>query len=235
MLKFRTTGFVPLLAVVALTFTASAQTPPPLLQIIQVEVKPDRLPEWREITKRFSEAHKKAGGAFRHVWRNRIGNPYEYAIVFPRENYAEYDHRDPRGGGCHRLADPRGGLRSGDVLAIGEAELAALFARRRQCTADSVRVTIRRPIPELAIVCAGGQPPKMRESRTVVEVCLRSVQPKLYHVARSTVLADGWATRNWASIIEPGRRWLRRTSGRKIPAYGFIGSSSIRRLQKDVS
>ena len=47
---------------------------------------------------------------------------------------------------------------------MSEAELAALFARRRQCT-DSVRVTIRRPIPELAIG-AGGQPPKMLRTVT---------------------------------------------------------------------
>ena len=136
---------------VALTFAANAQSPPPLLQIVQVEVKPDRVAEWREITKRFSEAHKKAGGAWRHVWWNRIGNPLEYAIVFPRENYAEYDSPGPARRG------------------MSEAERAGLIARRRQCT-DSVRVTIRRPIPELAIG-GGGQPPKrLRTITTRVRV-----------------------------------------------------------------
>ena len=91
MLRFKTTGLVALLGVAALTFAAQAQTPSPLIQIIRVEVKPDRQAEWRGITKQFSEAHKKGGGTFRHVWRSRVGNIFEYAIVTPMENYAQLD------------------------------------------------------------------------------------------------------------------------------------------------
>ena len=147
MLNFKKTSFVTLLGVAALAFTAKAQTPSPLVQVARVVMKTDRVAECREVTKRFSEAHKKGGGAFRHVWRNAVGNPYEYAIVTPMANYAQRDSPGP-------------GRRG-----MSEAERAELAARRRLCT-DSVEITIRRPIPELSIPWSSGQPPKMLTTRT---------------------------------------------------------------------
>jgi len=147
MFRFKTAGSVGLLAVAALTLAAQAQTPPPLIQIARVVMKPDRLAECREITKRFSEAHEKGGGAFRHVWRSRLGNPNEYAIVTPMDSYAQLDSPGPARRG------------------MSEAERARLVARRRQCT-ESVEITYRRPIPELTIPWSGDQPPKMIATRT---------------------------------------------------------------------
>ena len=79
------------MGIATLAFMARAQDPPPLLSVVRVKVKPDRLDEWREITKRYSEARRKRGGGFRHVWRSRLGNLYEYVIVTPMQNYAERD------------------------------------------------------------------------------------------------------------------------------------------------
>ncbi len=147
MFNLKKTSFVTLLGVAALAFTANAQTQSPLIQVARVVVKRDRGAEWREISKRFSEAHKKGGGAFRHVWRNTVGNPFEYAIVVPMANYAQRDSPGPAQKG------------------MSEAERAELVARRRQCT-ESVEITIRRPIPELSIPWPSGQPSKMLTTRT---------------------------------------------------------------------
>jgi len=142
-MKLKTTGLVALLGVAALCFAAQAQqAPPPLISVVRVVVKPDRHAEWREITKQFSEAHKKGGGAFRHVWRSRTGNPHEYAIVAPRENYASFDSPGP--------------ARKG----MSEADRARLVAKRRQHT-QSVEITYRQPIPELTIPWASENPPGM--------------------------------------------------------------------------
>jgi len=136
-MKFKTKGLLALFSVAALCLTAQAQqTPPPLIQVVRVVVKPDRAAEWREIAKQISEAHEKGGGGFRHVWRSRVGNPYEYAIVTPRENYASLDVPGP--------------TRKG----MSEAERARLVARRSQCT-SSVELTVRRPIPELTVPWTG--------------------------------------------------------------------------------
>ena len=141
MLNFKTTSVVTLLGAAALTFTAQAQSPPPLVQVVRVTVKSERAAEWREISKRFSEAYKKGGGSFRHVLRS-AGNPFEYSILTPMENYAQRDSPGPASRG------------------MSAAEAAGLRARRRLCV-QQVEITIRRPIPELTIPWTSEEPPKM--------------------------------------------------------------------------
>ena len=119
------------------------QTPaaPQLLQVARVNVKPDRVAEWLEIEKQYSEAYKKGGGEFRYVYRNSAGSPFEYMVSTGVGNYASLDDKSPYAKGW------------------SEAEFARMTARRNQCV-DSVRTTYERTIPELAIPAPTGAAPR---------------------------------------------------------------------------
>lgn len=142
------------LAAAGLSVTAmSAQTTPgqpQLVNVARVTVKPDRVQEWLDIERKYSEAHKKGGGSYRYVYRNRAGNPFEYMVVSSVGKYANLDEKSRYAQG------------------MTEAELAAIQARRNQCL-DSVRITYERTIPELGIPSPAGSRRKvMRLSRTTV-------------------------------------------------------------------
>ena len=74
-----------------LTSAAIAQPPPPLLSVARAQVKPERMTEYLEIQKKFSDAAKKGGASFRYVLRGALGNPYEVVTIFPMDSYAERD------------------------------------------------------------------------------------------------------------------------------------------------
>lgn len=125
---------------------------PILVSVARVNVKPDRVQEWLEIEKQYSEAYKKGGGTFRYVYRNNAGNPYEYMVTtgITNSHYASLDEKSPMAKG------------------MAEGELARLSARRNQCV-DSVRTTYERTIPELGIPAPSGSVRKMfRVVRTTV-------------------------------------------------------------------
>ena len=127
----------------SLTAVLPAQTAQPqLVSVARVQVKPDRVAEWLAIEKLYSEAHKKGGGTFRYVYRNRAGNPFEYLVAASVGKYANLDEKPPYAKG------------------MTDAELAALQARRNQCV-DSVRTTYERTIPELGITAPAGAARKL--------------------------------------------------------------------------
>ena len=130
----------------ALSINAAAQTPAPaaplLVHVARVQVKPDRVQEWLEIEKQYSEAYKKGGGTFRYVYQNRAGNPYEYMVTANVGTYATLDEKSPY------------------VKGTTEAELARMQARRNQCV-ESVRTTYERTIPGLGIPAPAGTTRKL--------------------------------------------------------------------------
>ena len=147
-MKLKAVALSPLLAIAVATLVeAQTQTPAPLIQVVRRVVKPERRQEWQEITKKFSEAHKKGGGAFRHVWRGRADNIYLYMVVTPIENYAQLDSPDAG----------RRGMSRDERLQLAE--------QRRECT-QSVEMTIREPIPELTVPVTSDQPPKYMATLT---------------------------------------------------------------------
>ncbi len=125
----------------ALSINAPAQTPvpaaPQLVHVARVQVKPDRVREWLDIEKQYSEAYKKGGGTFRYVYQNRAGNPYEYMVTANVGTYAALDEKSPYAKGTT------------------EAELVRMQARRNQCV-ESVRTTYERTIPGLGIPAPAG-------------------------------------------------------------------------------
>jgi hypothetical protein len=141
-MNFARRSVLTLLIVIAFAIAASAQAPPPYLNISRVTVKPDRLGEWLDIQKQYMEAYKKGGGLWMTVWRNSIGNPYEFLVITPLDNYSQRDGQSPTQKG------------------MAEGDLARLSARRNQAT-ESVRTTIEKPVAELTYVKEGAAPPKM--------------------------------------------------------------------------
>jgi hypothetical protein len=128
-----------LAAVSATALSAQTTTPqqPLLVGVARVTVKPDRVQEWLDIEKKYSEAYQKGGGTFRYVYRNSAGNPYEYMVSTGIGKYANLDEKSPYAKG------------------MTEAEFARITARRNQCV-DSVRTTYERTIPELGIPAPTG-------------------------------------------------------------------------------
>ena len=120
-----------LLGVTALSIAVSAQTPA-LLFVSYTTVKPERVREYIDINKQYSDGFKKAGVPFRYVYRNAAGNPYEFLVVTPMSNYAALDSPGP--------------LTKG----MSEGDLARLADRRAQCVL-SVRTSYDRPLAELSI------------------------------------------------------------------------------------
>ena len=141
-------------ALASLAAPLSAQTvPQPLLvQVARVNVKPDRVQEWLEIEKQYSEAYKKGGGTFRYVYRNSAGNPFEYMVTSGVANYANLDEKSPYAKG------------------MTDGEFARIQARRNQCV-DSVRTTYERTIPELGIQAPAGS---VRKIFRVTRIAVRS-------------------------------------------------------------
>ena len=86
--------FATLLSMAALSIGATAQTPT-ILYVARVQVKPDRVSEWLDVEKQYTEAYKKGGGTLRAVYRSSIGNPCEYMVVTSRPNHAAMDDKSP--------------------------------------------------------------------------------------------------------------------------------------------
>lgn len=136
------------LAGFAAPLPAQAPTQAPFTSVALVTVKPDRVAEWLEVERQYSEAFKKGGGHLRSVYRNSAGNPYEFKVVSTLENYARLDEESPYSKGA------------------GEAGLARLAARRSQCV-ESVRTSYQRALPELRIAPPPGPPSKLQRSTRV--------------------------------------------------------------------
>jgi len=137
------TVFAAVTCALAVSFTAVAQPTPALLSVARVIVKPERAAEWREIEVKYTEAYKKGGGTLRVVYQSTEGNPYEYTVITALPGYAAMDGTSPY------------------VKGSSEAAIAGLSARRNQCIM-SVRTTMERPLPDLAIMTPGSEPPKRR-------------------------------------------------------------------------
>lgn len=82
------------------SFVAIAQTPtatppaPEFLSITIVSVKPDMVQEFQNFMKNTTNpALKKGGLKYREVWQTTAaaGDPYEYVLVAPMANFAEFD------------------------------------------------------------------------------------------------------------------------------------------------
>jgi hypothetical protein len=135
-------GAFALMILIAFALSAAAQAPPPYLSISHVTIKPDRVGEWLDIQKQYSAAYKKGGGSWLLVYRTTLGNPYEFMVVTPLENYAQRDGESFVSKG------------------MSQGDLVRLNMRRNQVT-ESVRVTVDKPIAELSYMKAGASPPKM--------------------------------------------------------------------------
>jgi hypothetical protein len=87
-----------LFCVASTTFTVAAQTPPLLLSVARVQVKPDRVGEFMDVEKQYSAAFKKGGGTIRVVYRNAAGNPFEFLVIAVIPNYgpSTTSHFTPR-------------------------------------------------------------------------------------------------------------------------------------------
>lgn len=138
-----------------LTSAAIAQTTPPLLSIARVQVKPERMAEYLDIQKKFTEASKKSGGSLRYVLRGSEGNPNEVVIISGMNSYAEFDAESPL------------------LKAMTAAESASLVARRGQCVV-SVRTTVERTLPENSLPANMPVPKMVREIRTRVRAGMQS-------------------------------------------------------------
>ena len=141
-----------LIGTAAMPATAAAQTPPQaqLVNVARVQVKPDRVQEWLDVEKQYSEAYKKGGGTFRYIYRNNAGDPFEFMVVSNVAKYATLDEK------------------SAYAKGTSEAELSRMSARRNQCV-QSVRTAYERTIPSLGIPTPAGTARKlMRVTRTTV-------------------------------------------------------------------
>jgi hypothetical protein len=125
--------------------SVSAQTPPPIMPILSVTrvlVKPDRIAEFREVEKLYSEAYKKGGGPWRRIYQARTGNVFEFVVITPMSNYAFLD---------------------GDsyiTKGSSEADRARWGARRAQCTESAV-TTYERLVPDTSINLPGFSLPNL--------------------------------------------------------------------------
>ncbi len=141
---------VALTVVVLLSMTVAAQTPPPVLPLLgvsRVVVKPDRVAEWSDIEKVYSEAYKKGGGPWRRIYRSRTANNYEFLVISPLSSYADLDGQ------------------SFIAKGASEQDLARWSARRNQCV-ESVSITYERLVPDAVINLSGASLPAiLQETR----------------------------------------------------------------------
>ncbi len=159
-----------LFCVVSTTFSVVAQTPPVLLSVVRVQVKPDRVGEFMDDEKQYSAAYKKGGGTIRVVYRNSAGNPFEFLVIAGIPNYAIIDDKFYYAKGAT------------------EAELARMADRRNQCV-ESVRTTYEKTQPELSF-----NPPGSPQPKTVIMV-RSNVHPDMIQQWMATVkdeLVPGW-------------------------------------------
>jgi hypothetical protein len=166
-----------LFCVVSTAFTVAAQTPPLLLSVARVQVKPDRVGEFMDVEKQYSAAFKKGGGTIRVVYRNVAGNPFEFMVVSTMPNYAIQDDKSFYAKGAT------------------EAELARMAARRNQCV-ESVRTTYERTQPDL-----GFNPPGTPQPKTVTMVRV-NVHPDMIQQWMATVKNE--LVPAWKKAGQPG-------------------------------
>jgi hypothetical protein len=119
---------------------AAAQSEAQLRNVSRIVVKPDRVAEFLEIEAKLTEASKKAGVAYKVVWRSYVGAAYEFLIITPLEKYAARDEPMPV------------------TKSLKEGELSSLMARRAQCI-ESTRLTIERNLPDLGVLSPGAPAP----------------------------------------------------------------------------
>jgi hypothetical protein len=137
--------FAVLVGIVLSVMVVSAQAPPPIMPLMSVTrilVKPDRVAEFREVEKLYSEAYKKGGGPWRRFYQARAGNVFEYVVLSPISTYAYLD---------------------GDsyiTKGSSEADRARWGARRSQCTESAV-TTYERLVPDAFINMPGASQPAL--------------------------------------------------------------------------
>jgi len=159
-----------LFCVVSTTFTVAAQTPPALLSVARVQVKPDRVGEFMDVEKQYSAAFKKGGGTIRVVYRNAAGNPFEFLVIAGMPNYAALDDKSFYAKGAT------------------EAELTRMAARRAQCF-DSVQTTYERTQPDLGFNPPGTPQPK---TVTMVRVNVHSDMIQQWMATVKSELVPAW-------------------------------------------
>jgi quinol monooxygenase YgiN len=150
------------LGLVTLSFTAMAQNAPTLLNVARVQVKPDRVGEFRDMERQYTAAYKKGGGTLRAVYANAAGNPFEYLVITAVPNYAALDGQSPYAKGTT------------------ETELARMATRRAQCI-DAVRTTYERPMNDLGFNPPGAPQPSR------VAVIRVTVRPEMVDQFMATV------------------------------------------------
>ena len=109
------------IVVLAASFSTPCLAQPPMTRITITHVRPDMLTEWIDLQKNeVVPAQKKAGIKTRTVYVSGLfGNSYEYVIVTPMDNFAQFDGTAPA------------------VKALGEAGAARLGEKLRKCTLSS--------------------------------------------------------------------------------------------------
>lgn len=141
---------VALIAAMLLTMAVTAQAPPPifpLLTVTRVMVKSDRVAEWSDVEKLFSEAYKKGGGQWRRIYRSRTGNTNEFLVLTPFSSFADLDGE------------------SFTAKGASEQDRARWGARRAQCT-DRAVTTYERLVPDALINTPGASlPALLQETR----------------------------------------------------------------------
>lgn len=166
-----------LFCVVSTTLTVAAQTPPVLLSVARIQVKPDRVGEFMDVGKQYSAAFKKGGGTTLVVYRNAAGNPFEFLVIAGMPNFAVLDDKSYYAKGAT------------------EAELARMAARRAQCI-DSVRTTYERTQPDM-----GFNPPGTPQPKTVTMVRV-NVHPDMIQQWMATVKSE--LVPAWKKAGQPG-------------------------------
>jgi hypothetical protein len=85
-----------LLALGVSTFCHAQTAAGPMSRLTIIHVKPDMVNEWRELEKSYVPDLKKGGQKSRTVYQTYIfGNSYEYVIVAPINNFADFDGQSP--------------------------------------------------------------------------------------------------------------------------------------------
>ena len=166
-----------LFCVVSTTFSVAAQTPPALLSVARIQVKPDRVAEFMDVGKQYSAAFKKGGGTILVVYRNAAGNPFEFLVIAGMPNFAILDDKSYYAKGAR------------------EGELARMGDRRNQCI-ESVRTTYERTQPDL-----GFNPPGTPQPKTVTMVRV-NVHPDMIQQWMATVKNE--LVPAWKKAGQPG-------------------------------
>ena len=121
---------------------SDSSSEPGLVNVSIVQVKPGMMPEFEALKKEMSDALRKAGSTFVHVWQVARGTTNEYQTVSPVKNYAQFD-------------EP-----SLSARAMGEEGFAKWVAKITKCIQTRRLITLR-AVPSLSIPAKEGATPSL--------------------------------------------------------------------------